>query len=192
MTTPGRVAARRRNSAQLPDAFTPLALVVPHGGKEKLVAHLSTASAQSIEADIDRMFERLSEEATHLRKEILQAAGPLFALNPHDQARANLEIARSIFGKWSIDILVFLFTERAARFSTLRRTLRGISSDALSRKLRLLEKFGLLERHVGSGHPPEVTYRLTKDGHTAARLGEPVFLFLRYRQRMQAQFRGRA
>jgi DNA-binding HxlR family transcriptional regulator len=132
--------------------------------------------------ELERLFLRLREEASRLRHDVLRAAGPQFALSPEGQARANLKIARSIFGKWSIDILTVLLTARSARFSDLRRLLRGISADALSRKLAALESEGLIERRVWTGRPPSVTYTLTEDGLTAVRLGEPVFLFLRLRR----------
>ena len=132
--------------------------------------------------ELVQIFERYRDHAIRLREEVVAEAGPVFNLTPPSQAQANLRIARSILGKWSIDILTVLLTVKAARFSELRRSLHGISSDALSRKLRALEIVGLVERRVGPGRPPSVIYSLTNDGLTATRLGEPVFLFLRLRR----------
>ena len=131
---------------------------------------------------LERLFLSFRVESARFRDEVIAAADGLFALPPDAQARANLRIVRSIFGKWSIDLLTVLVTLRTARFSDLRRTLRGISSDVLSTKLRALESVGLIERHVLGLRPPAVEYCLTEDGLTLMRLGEPVLLFLRLRQ----------
>jgi DNA-binding HxlR family transcriptional regulator len=96
----------------------------------------------------------------------------------------NLEVARSIFGKWSLDILVLLASNTALGFSELRRSLRGISSRILSQKLKQLEAGGLIRRTVVDSRPPRVHYALTDRGTTVTRLGEPVLLFVRYTQGM--------
>jgi DNA-binding HxlR family transcriptional regulator len=131
--------------------------------------------------ELEQLFLRFRESCKEFRKEVLVAAGSSLALPPSDQAQANLEVVRSIFGKWSIDLLTVLVTMRSARFSDLRRMLRGISSDVLSQKLQTLESAGLLERRVDDGRPPAVEYRLTEDGRTITHLGEPILLFLRLR-----------
>lgn len=132
--------------------------------------------------ELERLFRRHREEASQLRKEVVAMVGSTFDLSPSAQAQANLDIARTILGKWSIDILTVLLTVKSARFNDLRRMLHGISSDALSRKLRALESVGLVQREIGEGRPPPVSYGLTEDGLTVTRLGEPVFLFLRLRK----------
>jgi len=49
----------------------------------------------------------------------------------------------------------------------------------LSEKLKQLETKGLIRREVLSTRPPRVKYTLREKGLIVARLGEPVFLFLR-------------
>lgn len=132
-------------------------------------------------ADLEQLFARFRDEVVAFRDQVLMSAGGALSLPPSEQAAANLGVVRSIFGKWSIDILTVLVTLPSARFSDLRRTLKGISSDVLSRKLFELESVGMIERRVGAGRPPTVEYRLTEDGLTVTRLGEPVLLFLRLR-----------
>jgi len=90
-----------------------------------------------------------------------------------------MQIARTVFSKWSIDILAFLFTGQAARFQEIKKALGRISSRVLSLKLSRLERLGLVERTVFATRPPRVQYALTPRGRRVARLGEPVFLYLR-------------
>lgn len=96
---------------------------------------------------------------------------------------ANLEIIHEFFGKWSLEILVTLSSLRAAGFEELRRQLRGITPRVLSGRLKSLEGRNLVVRQVLDERPPRVRYRLAPDGETLARLGEPIFLFLRLRKR---------
>jgi len=96
-----------------------------------------------------------------------------------EEAEANLRIARTVFGKWSLEILVLLYTMKRLGFEQMRKSLGGISPRVLSEKLKLLEGEGLVRRQVLSVAPTRVHYSLTQKGLTVARLGEPVFLFLR-------------
>jgi DNA-binding HxlR family transcriptional regulator len=133
-----------------------------------------TAKAQGL-------FLRFRDQATELRAELAAELSSTLPASAQAEATANLRIVRTAFGKWCIEILVVLFPSEGTRFNDLRRALPGITSDTLSRKLRGLEKIGLVEREVGAGRPPPVTYYLTEDGRTLARMGEPVLLFLRLR-----------
>jgi DNA-binding HxlR family transcriptional regulator len=103
-------------------------------------------------------------------------------ITPETVARVNLKLAKTVFSKWSIEILTILYSVRSASYSELRRRLRGVSSRVLSEKLKKLETGGLIRRAVVDGRPPGTTYSLTDDGITVAKLGEPVFLFLGYRE----------
>ena len=77
------------------------------------------------------------------------------------------------------DLLAFLFTGRVARFQEIKKALGPISSRVLSLKLSRLEQLDLVERTVFDTRPPRVQYALTPRGRRVARLGEPVFLYLR-------------
>jgi DNA-binding HxlR family transcriptional regulator len=172
-TPPGRLV----REAYSPPSVTAAIPSLGHPSRD-----LDSAPSTLVTPELERLFVKFREEVALFRNQVLASAGTALALPPDAQAQANLGIVRSIFGKWSIDILTVLVTMRAARFSDLRRTLRGISSDVLSRKLFELETVGLVERRVGVGRPPTVEYRLTEDGFTMTRLGEPVLLFLRLRR----------
>jgi DNA-binding HxlR family transcriptional regulator len=97
-----------------------------------------------------------------------------------ETAELNLRIARTVFGKWSLEILVLLYAMKQLGFEDARKSLGGISPRVLSEKLKQLEAEDLVLREVLSVSPPRVRYRLTDKGLIVARLGEPVFLFLRH------------
>lgn len=91
----------------------------------------------------------------------------------------NVKVTKKVFSKWSIEILVSVYSMKAVGFSDLKRLLSGISSRILSQKLKDLEELGLLERKVIEARPPSVRYTLSRRGETLARMGEPVILYLR-------------
>ncbi len=101
---------------------------------------------------------------------------------PSVAAQTNLVLARTVFSKWSIEILTILYSTKAASYGDLRRGLRGITSKILSEKLKKLEGGNLVHRAVVSGRPHRTLYSLTEEGLTVAKLGEPVFLYLGYKE----------
>jgi DNA-binding HxlR family transcriptional regulator len=101
-------------------------------------------------------------------------------------ADSNLKIAQAVFGKWCLEIFVILYNLGPAGFERLRKDLGGISPRVLSRKLKMMETRGLVQRTVVVGsRPPGVRYSLTHDGLILARLGTPVFLFLRFEEQLR-------
>ena len=92
----------------------------------------------------------------------------------------NVKVTKKVFSKWSVEILVSVYSLGTVGFGDLKRVLAGISSRVLSQKLKDLEELGLLERRVIEGRPPIVRYNLSMNGATLARLGEPVILFLKH------------
>jgi DNA-binding HxlR family transcriptional regulator len=129
---------------------------------------------------VERRFAELVETCSRFSREILRDAGwnggSLALLDP---VAMNVEIARTVFGKWSLDILTLLYVRQGAGFQELRRGLGRISSRVLSSKLTRMQETGLIRRDVKPSRPPRVTYSLTDRGLTVAKLGEPVFLYLR-------------
>ncbi|TLZ43477.1 MAG: helix-turn-helix transcriptional regulator [Methanobacteriota archaeon] len=129
---------------------------------------------------VERRFAELVETCSRFSREILRDAGwnggSLALLDP---VAMNVEIARTVFGKWSLDILTLLYVRQGAGFQEIRRGLGRISSRVLSSKLTRMQETGLIRRDVKPSRPPRVTYSLTDRGLTVAKLGEPVFLYLR-------------
>jgi DNA-binding HxlR family transcriptional regulator len=50
------------------------------------------------------------------------------------------------------------------RYKQFRELMKGISSKTLARRLKELERDGILERHAYNEIPPKVEYNLTKKG----------------------------
>lgn len=55
-------------------------------------------------------------------------------------------------------------TNNPVRHKEFRELMKGISSKTLARRLKELEKDGILERHAYNEIPPRVEYKMTKKG----------------------------
>lgn len=129
---------------------------------------------------LQRRFTELVETCSRFSREIARDAGwNGGSLGLLDPVTMNMEIARTIFGKWSLDILTLLYVRQSVGFQEIRRGLGRISSRVLSSKLTRMQETGLIRREVKPTRPPRVAYSLTEHGLTVAKLGEPVFLYLR-------------
>jgi len=130
------------------------------------------------EEEIERAFREFREAAVRLAERVndLREVEP----DPIAAARSDLQILRSIFGKWSPDVLVALHAVPSIGFEELRRNLAGISPRVLSLKLKELEQNGMVHREIIDSRPPRVRYALTDRGWTVAWLAQPVLLYLRH------------
>ncbi|MFF2848675.1 winged helix-turn-helix transcriptional regulator [Streptomyces sp. NPDC058001] len=83
-----------------------------------------------------------------------------------DLRRAD-SLAREIFSdvanKWAF-LIIEALGERTLRFSELRDDVEGVSHKMLTQNLRMLERYGLLDRKVHPTVPPRVEYTLTEPG----------------------------
>jgi DNA-binding HxlR family transcriptional regulator len=64
-------------------------------------------------------------------------------------------------GKWTLPVIVALRDGGNMRFNELQRNVKGISARVLSTELKELELNGFIGRHVDTGTPIIVEYRLT-------------------------------
>lgn len=77
-----------------------------------------------------------------------------------------------IANKWTVPVIYNLYcTGEAIRFGELQRRIETITQKELTKRLRELEKAGLILRRVYAEVPPRVEYRLTEMGRT---LVEPL------------------
>ncbi|MCX5338714.1 helix-turn-helix transcriptional regulator [Streptomyces sp. R-74717] len=83
-----------------------------------------------------------------------------------DLRRAD-SLAREIFSdvanKWAL-LIIEALGDGTLRFSELRNEIEGISHKMLTQNLRMLERYGLIERTVHPVVPPRVEYTLTEPG----------------------------
>jgi DNA-binding HxlR family transcriptional regulator len=135
----------------------------------------------SAEEEIERSFSEFRESAVRLVERVTDLVGP--PGDPVATAQADLKIVRSVFGKWSADLLLALHAVPSIGFEELRRSMPGISPRVLSMKLKELEQNGMVQREIIDTRPPRVRYSLTPRGWTVAWLAQPIFLFLRLTER---------
>jgi DNA-binding HxlR family transcriptional regulator len=74
------------------------------------------------------------------------------------------EVIDIVDGRWKLMILFQLFGGKVLRFSTLERTIPGISQKMLAQQLRQLERDGVVTRTVHNEVPLRVEYYLTPWG----------------------------
>lgn len=97
--------------------------------------------------------------------------------SPDDQCTMIAPHLARIGDRWTLPVVVTL-RDGPLRFNQLRRTVTGISQQMLTRKLRALERDGMVIRTVHPSVPPQVEYTLTALGlglaDEGARLGHWV------------------
>ncbi|MFE7777298.1 winged helix-turn-helix transcriptional regulator [Streptomyces sp. NPDC057445] len=91
-----------------------------------------------------------------------------FSGSPEDaDLRRADSLAREIFSnvanKWAL-LVIEALGEHTLRFSELRNEIEGVSHKMLTQNLRMLERYGLIERTVHPVVPPRVEYTLTEPG----------------------------
>jgi DNA-binding HxlR family transcriptional regulator len=128
--------------------------------------------------EVEQSFREFRESAVRLVERVNDLTGT--GGDPVATARGDVRLVRSIFGKWSAEILVALHAVPSVGFEELRRSLPGISPRVLSLKLKGLEQNGMVHREIIDSRPPRVRYALTDRGWTVAWLAHPVFLYLRH------------
>ena len=132
--------------------------------------------------EIDALISKQKEVSTDFARDMAKLLYKKSRVSPQTAARVNLKLAKTVFSKWAIEIMTVLYSVRSSSYGDLKRGLRGITSRVLSEKLKKLEQGGLVHREIVEGRPPRTVYSLTEDGITVAKLGEPVFLFLGYKE----------
>jgi DNA-binding HxlR family transcriptional regulator len=130
--------------------------------------------------EIQRSFRDFRTSAVRLVERVQDALGPNH--DPGSEVTTNLRLLRSVFSKWTPEILLTLHAVPSVGFEQLRRSLKGISPRVLSLKLKELEYEGLVTRRIVASRPPRVQYTLTERGWTVTWLSQPVFLYIRVSQ----------
>jgi DNA-binding HxlR family transcriptional regulator len=71
-----------------------------------------------------------------------------------------------VANKWAVHVIFHLSESKVMRFRDLQRSIGEITQKELTKQLRRLERFGLVDRRVFPEVPPRVEYRLTRLGAT--------------------------
>jgi DNA-binding HxlR family transcriptional regulator len=79
-------------------------------------------------------------------------------------------------GKWSMLIILFL-SEKTMRFNEIQRLFPDITHATLTKQLRILENYGIVERTVYSQIPPKVEYVLSDIGMQLKPILDSVMLW---------------
>ncbi len=82
----------------------------------------------------------------------------------HKEKKEGLRLLQMLEGRWKAQILSELCNHDPARFSTLKKSLPGITNTMLSKSLRDLEKDGLVRRREIKEMPMHVEYSFTAMG----------------------------
>jgi DNA-binding HxlR family transcriptional regulator len=130
-----------------------------------------------IDPNLQMLFAKFADEAKKFSQDIEQLIKFENKFDSHEFMKINVYLARTIFSKWSIEILTVLYNLRLAGYSDLKNRVGRITSRILSQKLKHLEKAKLIQRSVIDTRPPTVRYSLTEKGFNIARIAEPVFLY---------------
>lgn len=77
---------------------------------------------------------------------------------------ADFHQAVELIGKRWTGAILWALCERDHYFAELTQVIPGLSDRLLSRRLRELEREGLVERCVHTGTPARVSYALTEKG----------------------------
>ena len=97
-------------------------------------APVAPAASEPPWDEVDRCFREFRESAVRLVErvnDLLGSNGPRGAPSPKD-----LRLVRSVFGKWSTEVLVVLHTAPSVGFEELRRALPGISPRVAAVKIQ--------------------------------------------------------
>jgi len=86
------------------------------------------------------------------------------------------DVLDHVGSRWSL-LILFQLRGRTLRFTELKREIGDISQRMLTQTLRILERDGLVSRHIYPTIPPRVDYALTDLGTS---LLEPMGELLRW------------
>jgi DNA-binding HxlR family transcriptional regulator len=128
--------------------------------------------------EVERSFQEFRASSARLVERVTDLAGEQVVST--QDSMADVQLVRTVFGKWSTEILRALHASPSLGFEALRRELPGISPRVLSLKLRTLEENRMISRRIADNHPPRTFYSLTQRGWTIAWLSHPVLLYLHH------------
>jgi DNA-binding HxlR family transcriptional regulator len=124
-------------------------------------------------------FSAFSDACFRFSQEIRALTGADSEETVDEMLERSLSITRRVFGGRLLEILAVLSLKQTVGFEDLKHLLGGFSSEELSEKLAILTFVGLVQAENALERAEETRYSLTHKGMIIARLGEPVYLYLR-------------
>ena len=73
------------------------------------------------------------------------------------------KVQKIVSGKWNM-LIIYLLSKGTLRFGELHRSLPTMTQATLSKQLKMLEEYGIINRYVYNQIPPKVEYSLTEIG----------------------------
>lgn len=73
------------------------------------------------------------------------------------------KVQKIVSGKWDM-LIIYLLSKETLRFGELHRKLPDMTQATLSKQLKSLEGYGIINRNVYNQIPPKVEYSLTEIG----------------------------
>ncbi|MBY6930439.1 winged helix-turn-helix transcriptional regulator [Clostridium botulinum] len=73
------------------------------------------------------------------------------------------KVQKIVSGKWDM-LIIYLLSKETLRFGELHRKLPDMTQATLSKQLKSLEGYGIVNRNVYNQIPPKVEYSLTEIG----------------------------
>ena len=95
-----------------------------------------------------------------------------------EQREAINEIFHLFQGKWTIDIIIILYTLQYPSFNEIKHKLKGINAHTLTKRLSLFEEKGIIHRQIIQERPLRVKYFLSQYGQKIITLLLPLIIYL--------------
>ena len=73
------------------------------------------------------------------------------------------KVQKIVSGKWNM-LIIYLLSKGTLRFGERHRSLPTMTQATLSKQLKMLEEYGIINRYVYNQIPPKVEYSLTEIG----------------------------
>lgn len=126
---------------------------------------------------LETFLEEVAEGHRHRMEEVVAWINEHADLDR--EIAASMEVLAPLFQRWSVEICFVLRMHGVLRFNELKRTLDGIGSRTLSRRLKELQEQGIVHREAYAEVPVRVEYSLTRKGERLGDLMLPVIAHLR-------------
>ncbi len=137
------------------------------------------ATQITLSADLRKLIEARLEQTLKGIEDTLEKILEKQELDPQalqEELKSLEETFNLLFQKWTLEILYSLFMKSSIGFGEFKRVL-GVNNRTLSDKLKLLTKYGYIERNVTSGPPLRVDYTLSSKGRNTVLLALPLLYY---------------